>query len=129
MSDFKPACGATYAEQFPDVMSAIQELIREKNIQVENLTRDQIAEALIQAIQCGDFTRFVVVQSDQQTVSYTPFRREQELIAKHNGITEMISRFLVAHRDIHRCWIKSFVEVGAITADFGYHPNIKPVKL
>lgn len=35
---------------------------------------------------------------------------------------EMISRFLVAHRDTSKNWIEAFVECGAIEADFNYHP-------
>lgn len=38
------------------------------------------------------------------------------------AVREMISRFLVAHRDTHKSWIEAFVECGAITADFNYHP-------
>lgn len=35
---------------------------------------------------------------------------------------EMISRFLVAHRDTSRSWIESFIECGAIKVDWNYHP-------
>jgi len=59
------------------------------------------------------------------------FRIElHKLREKHDAITEMCSRFLVAHRDTAKPWIESFAEVGAITADFNYHPRypfIEPV--
>jgi len=59
--------------------AAVMALIRDKNIAVENLTREQVASAFLQAIQCGDFKRFVLASSDGQSVVYLPYAREQEL--------------------------------------------------
>jgi hypothetical protein len=53
-----------------------------------------------------------------------------ELEAKHDAITKMIARFLIAHRDTARTWIEAFIECGAIKVDFNYHQNypyIEPV--
>jgi len=60
-----------------DIEAEIIKLIREKNIAVENLTADQLASALKQAIACGDFQRFI--HHDAQQVVYVPFARELEL--------------------------------------------------
>lgn len=71
--------------QYPtwaDLQKAVEKLVAEKNIAVDNLTREQFAEAITQAIQCGDFTRYVVRDDDRQHVGYIPFRREQELLAQ-----------------------------------------------
>lgn len=58
---------------------AIMELVREKNIAIENLTREQVASAFLQAIQCGDITRLVVKGTDAQGVVYVPYAREATL--------------------------------------------------
>ncbi len=60
----------------------LDDLIRTHNIAIENLTKDQLAEALRQAIACGDFTRLVVAGSNAQSVMYLPYAREQELESK-----------------------------------------------
>jgi hypothetical protein len=48
---------------------------------VEHLTREQLAEALKQAVACGDFIRLIDPAGGQQ-VTYIPYRREQELKAE-----------------------------------------------
>jgi len=63
-----------------NINELLENLIREKNIAIENLTREQVAEALKQAILCGDFTRFVQADSNAQQVVYIPYKREQELL-------------------------------------------------
>lgn len=92
------AWGATqptfHPPQYPtwdDLRKTIERLVAEKNIAVDNLTREQFAEAITQAIQCGDFTRCVVRDSDRQHVSYIPFRKEQELQAEIDRLNEIIA--------------------------------------
>lgn len=43
-------------------------------------------------------------------------------------IRNEVSRFLIAHRDVARCWIEAFVECGAVEADFNYHPRYPFIK-
>lgn len=76
------------------VFRAITDLIRDKQIAIEKLTREQVGEALIQAIQCGDFLRNVRVTDNAQFVDYVPFRREQELL----GQIEKLRAAIIAHR-------------------------------
>lgn len=60
---------------------------------------------------------------------YEDLRTQRDEAQKDlKAIREMVSRFLIAHRDTHRCWIESFVECGAIEADFNYHPNFPFIK-
>lgn len=35
---------------------------------------------------------------------------------------EMIARYLIANRKVHKTWIQGFVECGAIEVDWEYHP-------
>lgn len=60
------------------IEEAAKLLNEQLNIAIENLTKMQLAEALTQAICCGDFQRLVTTDG-RQTVTYIPFRREQEL--------------------------------------------------
>lgn len=63
-----------------------KEFARKHNLAVEQLTENQFAEAIRQMIACGDFIRYVQVNSGAQQVVYIPFAREQELQTK---ITEL----------------------------------------
>lgn len=109
---------------------AVDKLVLEKNITVANLTRDQIAEAFLQALQCGDFTRLVRQGDSAQAIVYVPFTREQDLITKHNKVTQFVEKFLIPHRtQIAECWLDGFVECGAVTIDktypYGYVAAVK----
>lgn len=59
----------------------IDQLVKEKTFNIEKLTREQFVSALAQAISCGDFTRWVKINGDQ-SVTYIPFNREQELLVR-----------------------------------------------
>ncbi len=69
---------------------AIQALIAQKNIAVESLTRDQLAEAFRQALASGDFVRNVIVNSDAQQVVYIPFREVEALKVKVGTLHSVI---------------------------------------
>ena len=68
----------------------IQKLIREKNTTIEGLTRKQFGDALLQAIECRDFTRHICADTGAQTVTYLPYRREQELLGRLKAIAEVL---------------------------------------
>jgi len=62
------------AEKFQkQFKAAIDGLVEKHNLAIEGLTGQQIAEAVRQAIQCGDFTRLVRTNDGGQTVVYLPF--------------------------------------------------------
>jgi len=60
-------------EELADAICSVENAAREK------LTKEQLADALKQAIACGDFLRMVEVMTGRQQVTYIPYRREQEL--------------------------------------------------
>lgn len=51
----------------------LEVFVRKYNIAVESLTEKQLAEAIRQAIACGDFVRQVRVTDNAQAVAYVPF--------------------------------------------------------
>lgn len=59
----------------------IGEMLEEYHIATEKLTKQQMADAMAQAILCGDFQRHVMSGMGQQVV-YIPYQREQELLGK-----------------------------------------------
>lgn len=61
-----------FAEFQAKTSTAFREMLKAKNIAVDELTRDQLAEALRQAVDCGDFIRLVRVDDRGQTVIYLP---------------------------------------------------------
>lgn len=70
----------TYFHPTHLVTEKLRELLKEKEIAINGLTRDQLAEAIRQAIACGDFTRYVQVENQGQSVVYIPYRRMHELL-------------------------------------------------
>lgn len=76
--------------------SAVAELARKHNVAVENLTEKQLADALKQAIECGDFQRYICEGSHRQAVVYIPFAREQELLGKIKELEEKYHELLFA---------------------------------
>ena len=66
---------------FSDAMSnAVRVLARKHAIATEQLTEDQLVSAIEQAIACGDFQRYVLLQGQQ--VVYIPFAKEARLQAE-----------------------------------------------
>lgn len=91
MIDFKPS--EAIKQKYGDpalgeaMQKAIDEMVRQENLHIENLTREQVAEVLRQIFACGDITRLVYVTGTRkQEVVYEPFKREQELM---NRIVEL----------------------------------------
>ena len=64
----------------------ISEMTKKYVIAVEELTEHQLAEAILQAIACGDFQKHID-RSGMQGVTYLPYRRVQELEAKIKELT------------------------------------------
>jgi hypothetical protein len=64
------------------LQSALKDACEEAFKAQDILTRDQFVEALMQAIKCGDFVKYVRVTDGAQQVIYLPFQREQELEGK-----------------------------------------------
>lgn len=87
-----------------DFMLKIEELLKEKAIAVDNLTRTQLADAICQAIQCGDFQRHLVRGEDRQQIVYVPFQREHELKSALNLACDVIEK--------HHKWHQEYDEHG-----------------
>lgn len=58
---------------------ALRKLVAEHNISCERLTALQIADALKQALACGEFTRHVLEDGMSQRVTYVPYREFERL--------------------------------------------------
>lgn len=77
-----PTMKELHSEAVNSAMQKAQEELRKvmeaKQVQIENLTRDQLVEAVMQAIQAGDFTT-LIRQDGTQKVIYSPYARMREL--------------------------------------------------
>lgn len=62
--------------------AALDELIRKYRLAVNDLTEKQLAEAIRQAIACGDFERHICASNSTQFVIYIPHAREAYLLNK-----------------------------------------------
>lgn len=60
-------------------------------IAIEELTKEQVCKAFMQAIECGDFKRFVT-QDERQCVIYIPFQREQEMQREIDHLKELMKQ-------------------------------------
>ena len=63
----------------------VEEMIKRYNLAVENLTEQQLAQAIGDAIACGDFVRFLAPQGQQ--VVYIPFA-QYDLMRSRNEFLE-----------------------------------------
>lgn len=95
---------------------ATRKLVREHNIACEQLTERQIANALRQAIECGDFQKFVHKDGASQHVAYIPFQREQELRGRVRELEDRIEQLeSPGHIELitlnHRVKIRLLIEV------------------
>lgn len=74
--------------------AAIDELIRKHQLAVNDLTERQLAEALRQAIACGDFQRHVCPSNSSQAVIYIPHAREAYLTGRIRELEEQLREVL-----------------------------------
>lgn len=81
----------------------LRDFIRKHDIAVEALTEQQIATALRQAIECGDFTRQVRVTDNAQNVIYIPYAREQELELRYKELHDLVSAYMTAPEGSECC--------------------------
>lgn len=73
----------------------IFKLIREHNILDEKLTENQMAEALKQALACGDFVRNIHLSrsgSYQSNVTYIPYREVERLKSQIKRLNDALSK-------------------------------------
>lgn len=99
------------------VREATLELVKKHGIATDALTENQIADALRQAIECGDFIRHVVANDGRQTVVYIPFAREQRLEAQLAAIRELVESFglsIQARAELQKHWDQTFDAMAAI---------------
>ena len=77
-------------ERFSEELDA---LVREFAIKQNNLTRQQLAEAIRQAFDCGDFQRCVFVSpGKEQEVTYQPYRLLQQLAESRDELRTQVER-------------------------------------
>lgn len=69
-----------------------QEFVRKHALAVEDLTEKQLAEAIRQAIACGDFQKLVCTSNNSQLVVYSPFAAEARLQARIKELVEQLRR-------------------------------------
>ena len=81
-----------------NINDLLVEFVGKRQLAVNSLTEQQLAEAIRQAIACGDFMRNVLVDGSAQAVTYIPWREVDKwrtlyhqllyaVEAKHEGET------------------------------------------
>jgi len=84
--------------EFKDVIDkAVAGVWDRVSAEIERLTNEQFVEAVTQAIRCGDFMRFVIVDRGGQAVTYEPFRRVQELQARIKELEAEVAEWKAAY--------------------------------
>jgi len=64
-----------------DISTICEDLQRKHNLHMEGLIEKQLADAIRQALEAGDFQR-LVLPNDASTVVYVPYREVMNLKAK-----------------------------------------------
>ena len=71
---------------FTNLDAAVRALVDKYRLAMAAMTEAQLADAVKQAIACGDFRRLVRAGDNAQSVVYIPFAREQELLERIRGL-------------------------------------------
>ena len=72
--------------------AAVVEFVRKQQLACEQLTEDQLADAIRQALVSGDFVRFVNRSGDAQSVVYIPFAEVLRLRSDIALLEEILKR-------------------------------------
>jgi len=67
---------ANFQEEF---QKKVDELVRKHHLDIEQLTAEQTVEVFRKAIECGDFQRYIRVDTDAQCVVYLPYSEAERL--------------------------------------------------
>ena len=73
-----------------EINALMIDLVRKHGVASNAMTEQQIADALRQAIACGDFIRHVQSTNNAQCVIYMPFARESELLSEIDRLKKFI---------------------------------------
>lgn len=82
-----------------DIREKIEEFVEQHAIQVEALTKRQMAEAIRQALMCGDFVRYIRVTDYAQQIVYLPYAREQELESRIKTLESILEKHGIQWKD------------------------------
>ena len=75
-----------------EINAAIEKLAFKHQLAVEHLTESQLANAIKQAILCGDFQRQISTDS-QQSVTYAPFRKLKDVERERDEARELAEAY------------------------------------
>lgn len=84
-----------------DYQSKIKAFIHARQLAVDSLTEDQLAEAFRQALASGDFQRNLRVDNGAQSVNYIPFREiesyrsglERAKVVAFDGLSQTVTLY------------------------------------
>lgn len=77
--------------------SKLEELVKRQALAIEDLTEKQFADAIRQAIACGDFRRHVCTSQRSQAVIYIPHAREAYLTGRIRELEEQLKSLALAN--------------------------------
>jgi DeoR/GlpR family transcriptional regulator of sugar metabolism len=72
------------------IRDTLEKMVREYHLSAENLTEQQLAEAIRQAIESGDFVRLVSKDGAKQLVTYLPHREVDRLRILYNELLDAV---------------------------------------
>lgn len=70
---------------------AFKQLVERHQIAAAELTERQLAEALKQALACGDFQMHVRASDNAQAITYIPYREHEQLKARIKELEAIIA--------------------------------------
>lgn len=90
-----------------EINASIEKLAFKHQLAIEQLTESQLAEAIRQAILCGDFQRHISVNNNQ-LVTYAPFRKLKDAERERDEAREVLREIAEAsHFDNIDNWTRN----------------------
>ena len=84
-----------FAEEINKQLRAdCERLIKQRNINIENWLKEQIADVFEQLIKSGDIVRYVDQAKDKHSVVYIPYRRAQELELEVKELKALLATYI-----------------------------------
>ena len=79
---------------YNQILQSIEDLCRQHELAVESLTRNQLADAIRQALASGDFCRHVSIDHNRQTVTYIPYAAYSQLRVRYDELLAAVANVI-----------------------------------
>lgn len=79
-------------ELWEKVTKYAEELVEKYQLADENLTKDLLTSAIVQAIKAGDFVKYIAMTGDGMNIIYRPYYQVEQLRTENQWLKEQLKK-------------------------------------